>query len=257
MIVIHLLIAFLASLIGSICGVGGGVIMKPILDLLGSDSASAIQFFSTCTVLTMSLYSVIHTLHHKNITFDYHRLIPLSIGSAIGGLLGSTLFHILLEQFDNPNELRIIQSILLGISILMALLYTIYRKNIQEHSINHFLSILCIGLGLGLLSSFLGIGGGPINLIVLFYFFSMSTKEAAISSLFIILFGQITSLLSFFLSGIPEMDVRVLGTMMIGGLLGGIVGRKINKKIDEGIVNQLFISLMIVIIGICIFNIFK
>ena len=85
----------------------------------------------------------------------------------------------------------------------------------------------------------------------------MSTKEAAISSLFIILFGQTTSLLSFFLSGIPEMDVRMLGTMMIGGLLGGIVGRKINKKIDEGIVNQLFIGLMILIIGICIFNIFK
>ncbi|MEI3183290.1 MAG: sulfite exporter TauE/SafE family protein [Lachnospiraceae bacterium] len=40
------------------------------------------------------------------------------------------------------------------------------------------------------MSSFLGIGGGPINLVVLLYFFSMDTKAAAQNSLYIILFSS-------------------------------------------------------------------
>ena len=55
------------------------------------------------------------------------------------------------------------------------------------------------------MSSFLGIGGGPINLVVLFYFFSMETKTAAQNSLYIILFSQITSLLTTLIThSVPE-----------------------------------------------------
>ena len=44
---------------------------------------------------------------------------------------------------------------------------------------------------------------------------------------------------------------------MIGGVLGGTIGSKINKKIDENTVNKLFIFLMVVIIGINIYNAVK
>ena len=46
-----------------------------------------------------------------------------------------------------------------------------------------------MSITLGILSSFLGIGGGPINLVVLFFFFSMDTKTAAQNSLYTILFS--------------------------------------------------------------------
>lgn len=38
------------------------------------------------------------------------------------------------------------------------------------------------GSVLGIFSSFLGIGGGPINLMILSFFFSMDTKTAAFNS---------------------------------------------------------------------------
>ena len=38
-----ILVSFLASVIGSICGVGGGVIIKPVLDAFGIMSVSAIS----------------------------------------------------------------------------------------------------------------------------------------------------------------------------------------------------------------------
>ena len=42
-----------ASVIGGICGIGGGVIIKPVLDAMGVMSVSALQFLSGLTVLGM------------------------------------------------------------------------------------------------------------------------------------------------------------------------------------------------------------
>lgn len=111
---------------------------------------------------------------------------------------------------------------------------------------------------LGILSSFLGIGGGPINLVVLFYFFSMPTKVAAQNSLYIILFSQITSLgNSVVTATIPEFSVFLLLLMAGGGILGGFCGRNINKRIDSHKVDILFMVLMVMIIGINIYNMYR
>ncbi len=99
-----------------------------------------------------------------------------------------------------------------------------------------------IGFALGVMSSFLGIGGGPINLVVLFYFFSMDTKTAAANSLYIIFFSQLSSLLSAVITGsVPEFEWAALVLMVAGGIGGGIVGRSLNRKMDERAVDKLFI----------------
>ena len=56
---ICILVSFLASVIGSICGIGGGVIIKPVLDAWNLYSVSTISFISGCIVLSMSAYSVL------------------------------------------------------------------------------------------------------------------------------------------------------------------------------------------------------
>lgn len=88
------------------------------------------------------------------------------------------------------------------------------------------------------MSAFLGIGGGPINLVVLAYFFSMDTKYAAANSLYIIMFSQFSSFASTILSGtVPEFTPLVLALMVFGGVTGGMVGSKVNKKISSKEVN--------------------
>ena len=49
---LFLLISFLASIIGSICGIGGGILIKPVLEMVGAASVSTISFLSSCTVLS-------------------------------------------------------------------------------------------------------------------------------------------------------------------------------------------------------------
>ena len=54
MSMVAFLVSFLASTAGAICGIGGGVIIKPVLDLFQMASVSTISFLSGCTVLSMS-----------------------------------------------------------------------------------------------------------------------------------------------------------------------------------------------------------
>ena len=50
------------------------------------------------------------------------------------------------------------------------LLYTIYKERIRTLRISNAASCILVGAALGTMSAFLGIGGGPINLVVLFLF---------------------------------------------------------------------------------------
>ena len=56
---VFILVSFLASVIGCICGIGGGVIIKPVLDAFALYSVSTISFMSGCIVLAMTTYSVV------------------------------------------------------------------------------------------------------------------------------------------------------------------------------------------------------
>lgn len=86
----------------------------------------------------------------------------------------------------------------------------------------------------------------------------MQTKTAAENSLYIIFFSQIASIGSTIVKGdIPSFEIGVLVLMIIGGIAGGICGRSINKKIDEKTVDKLFIGLMVVIILINIYNVYR
>lgn len=75
---IYLIVSFLASIAGAICGIGGGVIIKPVLDLCALASVSTISFLSGCTVLSMSCYSVGRNFLSRNNEVDLKIGTPLA-----------------------------------------------------------------------------------------------------------------------------------------------------------------------------------
>lgn len=252
---IYLLVSFLASVIGAICGIGGGVIIKPVLDLCGLASVSTISFLSGCTVLSMSCYSVAKNLSAGESKVDMKTGTPLAIGGAVGGVIGKQMFSAVKAMFANPNTVGAVQAACLALLTIGTLIYTICKDRIRTRQITSLWVCLAIGLALGVLSSFLGIGGGPFNLVILFYFFSMDTKTAAQNSLYIILFSQVTSLLTTLLTrSVPDFQWSALLFMVAGGVGGGMLGRSLNRKLDNAAVDKLFMGLMAVIILISVYN---
>lgn len=253
--VIFFLVALGASAVGAVCGIGGGVIIKPVLDLLHLETVSAISFLSGCTVLTMSCYSVGKSLLAGEKRVSLRTGTPLAAGAAAGGLLGNQLFSLVRALSDTPDRVGAVQAACLAAVTVGTLLYTLNKARIPTYRLRNKWACAAIGLALGCMSSFLGIGGGPINLVALYFFFSMDTKAAAANSLYIIFFSQLCSLLTTLITAsVPEFRWPVLALMAAGGLGGGILGRKLNRRMDGRAVERLFILLMAVIICISLFN---
>lgn len=256
--VMFFLLGSLTSLVGSICGIGGGIILKPVLDAFGMWDAATINFLSGCTVFSMAAWNFGQSAAKKQFDFDMKVTAPMAVGAAIGGIIGKTMFSYAEVALGNDQLLTAIQMIILIVITLATLIYTIKKASIKTLQLTNMGACLAIGVTLGILSSFLGIGGGPFNLMFLGYFFSFSTKKAAQSSLFIILLSQMTSLGQTVLSGIPAgVDMIALIFLAVSGIAGAIGGKTMNKKMDDKAVDKLFIGLILVILALCVYNLVK
>ncbi len=256
---IIILVCFFSSVVGAICGIGGGVIIKPVLDATGVMAVTTVSFLSGCTVLSMSVVSLYKNLKAKHtFVFDKAFATVLALGGVVGGLTGKELYQGIISRLEDSSRVGAVQAFVLMIVTVGTLAYTVRKEKIHTKNVQSRAVIFGIGIILGILSSFLGIGGGPINLVVLFFLFSMETKQAALYSIYVIMFSQISSLLStVFKNNVPPFEPQILILMIACGVLGGLAGSKINKKIENRTVDKLFMGLMAVIICINIYNIFR
>lgn len=252
-----MLIAIVTSIIGSICGIGGGVLIKPVLDAMQIMSVSAISFLAGCTVLSMAVVSVGKSIYAKRAHINKRTTPMLGVGAAVGGVVGKIMFNLIRGTSGDENLVGMVQAILLAAVTLATLVYMLFNdtgKIRTRHVTSLSVSIL-IGLLLGVISSFLGIGGGPINLAVLAFFFSMDAKEAASNSLCVILISQTASLLQTLLThSVPDFNVLYLIVMTAGGVVGGMLGQTINRRLSIRQVGTLFNILLVVVAAVCIYN---
>ncbi len=247
-------ICIAASSIGAVVGAGGGVIIKPLVDLTGFLPVSTVSFCSGCTVLCMSVSSLIRT-RNNGVRLDARIGTVLAIGAAGGGLLGQYIFDFIRLSSNNEKFLGAAQSIILFLIMVVILIYICKKERLPSLHVKSLAPTAFIGLFLGMISAFLGIGGGPLNVALLFLFFSMDAKTAAKTSLYIIIFSQVTSLVMTLASGtVPSFSWPVLISMAAGGVGGALIGAAITKRINNKGVERLMKALILIVMLICIFN---
>ncbi len=249
--ILYLLIALIATIIGGLTGIGGGVIIKPVLDAFAHFDVASINILSSVTIFSMAVVSFIR---HSSNGFKYSKqLLVIAFGAILGGIIGKELFFFLTKNM-NDQGIIIMQS-----SILTLLLLVVLMKNrIKTKYIHSFIIIGFLGILLGTTSSFLGIGGGPINILVLHCFLDMDTKELTISSIFIILLSQLSKLTSVGLTlGYSTFNLDMLIYMIPGGILGGLLGSYLLHKTHSDHIKNIFSIVVVLIIAINIFNIIK
>lgn len=250
-------VSILASAVGAIAGFGGGVIIKPVLDALGLLPVSTISFLSGCTVLAMSVSSLIKN-RNDGVNLNLKTSTPLALGSVMGGIIGKAMFQFVRENFHNENVLGFVQAVCLVTITAGVFVYVLNKSKVRSYKIDNAFMCVVIGTLLGIISSFLGIGGGTSNVAVLFFFFSMDAKEAAKNSIYIIMFSQIASIITAVLKNtVPVFEINHLIFMMLGGVSGGIIGSMISKRLDSALVEKLLKACLVFVILTNLYNVFK
>ncbi len=256
-VLIYFFISIIASVVGAISGIGGGVIIKPLLDLISPMSVASVGFLSGSTVLSMTASSLIRN-RKSDIKLDKRIGSQMAAGAIVGGLIGKFLFDMIKAAHSNELVIGVTQSSLLLLMTAGVFVFTLNKEKIKPLHIKNSGFCLLTGIILGCFASFLGIGGGPINLAVLYFFFAMDSKRAALTSLYIIFFSQVANLIfTFSGSNIPPFNLLTLVLMIVGGISGGMIGSKLLGRMTHKDVDRLFCVVMAIIICICIYNIVK
>lgn len=253
----NFLISLSATTTGAISGIGGGIIIKPLYDAFSGMSLSTINFMSGCTVFAMSIVSLLKS-RNSGVKLDKVRSTILALGAAIGGIIGKQLFQVTKDLFKSDNLIGALQAVILIFMTIYVFYFIKNKEKIKMKNIQNKLISALIGFLLGMVSAFLGIGGGPINIAILAYFFNMDSKTCSLNSIYIIFFSQTTSLLTTFITGkIPVYNPLNLTFMIIGGICGGFLGSVISKKLSNKGVDKIFSIVLVVILLICTYNFFK
>ncbi len=267
------LVVIIASIVGAIAGIGGGVIIRPVLDAFGYFNAVEItNMISTFCVVFGTSTSIIRHITSKTKIENWKTAVFLGIGAVIGGILGQFLFSFV-KASSNADVLKIIQS---GILIALLLFVIIYQQIFLPKGkvlhVKNFIITIIIGLFLGVCSTFLGIGGGPINVAVLLLFFGMDMKQAAISSLITIIFSQLSKLVMAAFDGTfvtifsnlstnldnlntnPDSIWWIFLVILVPiSIIGSLIGTYLNKKMTNKGVAIVYMATTVAIILINIY----
>ncbi len=255
--IIYFIITFVATTVCSLTGMGGGVIIKPIMDVIGEFNVQTIGVICSITVFSMALVSILKHLKTKT-EIPYDTALPLTIGSVFGGILGEKIFSLIISLLNADDIVKIIQNIILSFLILLVFIYMKNKHRIKSKNLKGVFPALLTGLSLGMCSAFLGIGGGPINVSVIVFLFSLPIKTATVCSLLTILFSQSSKLTTIaFTRGFAELDFAVVLVMVIAAIIGGFLGAYFNKKLSEKTVEKSFNCIVLVVLGLTIFNIIR
>ena len=255
-IIIYSIIVLGATMIGAITGLGGGIIIKPAFDFVGIDTTSMISVYSTVAVFTMCLVSI---YKRSKQGFHVHKQIALGLafGSIIGGKIGDVIFLQAVDSWGS-QAVSATQSVILFLLIGGIILFTINKERIRTLEVTNLVAIVTIGLTVGIISVYLGIGGGPLNIALLVYFFSMKAKDAAAYSILMIFFAQIIKMGTVIRDFEKYNNVSlVILAIAIFAVLGGWIGTKIQSKLTHEAVEKLYLGLMGILVLMTAFNVFK
>ena len=232
---LYFIISLFSTIIGAIVGIGGGLIIRPLLANIGVTKSLA-SFTSSVVVLSMTVVTLLTYMKH-GAKIEVKKLFLLASGSIIGGFIGGTLLKYVNENFIDMSYIFM---------LLLVLLSVIFREKIPEINIKNPLGQIIIGIITGGLSGFFGIGGGPFQVTALIVFFGEDPREAAIDSVFITFLTTLSSLTKYTMNG--YMDFSIALFMIPAAIIGGYAGSKINRKISSNKVSAIFIASVLFII---------
>ncbi|HEX5520011.1 MAG TPA: sulfite exporter TauE/SafE family protein [Candidatus Nitrosocosmicus sp.] len=254
--IIGFFLSVIAGLIGSMIGIGGGIIISPFLSYID---------YLPSQISSTSLISVFSTSLSSSIVFIRKKLISNKVGLILSIFsIPGTYFGVLLSKMFSLSEFKFYFAfILLGTSLYLVLKSRFKKKNnllnsaytFENHSnLKNFyfrLSlIIFFSFFAGILSSSFGIGGGIIYVPSLIIFLEFNMNQAAATSQFALLFTSFSGLLFYIYYGYPNYGMGFI--LSIGSLLGGLAGSKLSSKVSSNSLQKIF-SIILIIVSIKLF----
>ncbi len=230
---------FIIATLYSSVGFGGGSSYLALLSLF------AFSFFfirSNALVCNLLVVSGSTYLFYKNGHFSIKDFLPFIITSIPMAFLGA-LFKLDEKVFF----------ILLGITLILSaisLFYQTFSKNVSKSKVYPKYMSYVLGIGIGLLSGLVGIGGGIFLAPLLHHLrWGKPVKIAALSAFFILV-NSISGLAGLLLSDTLEVSWHITLVLLFAVLLGGQLGVRFSLKKASPKAIRIGTAILVILVGL-------
>lgn len=219
------LIGLIGGFLSGLLGLGGGVVLLPLLTFIGGVPLKLATGTDLVHVLIASATAILS--HYRRGMVDLKAGVTVGTAGVAGGLMGSFLSVSL-----STRSLQLIYLFVVGLAIILLFIpLKLDDQTYQKGNFNQAAGIV-MGIGVGSLAGLLGIGGGFIIIPIMTYFLKIPLRVTIGTSLLIILISSVGTLGAKIKVGHvdPFLTFLVISGSVIGALLGAHLSRKTPVK---------------------------
>jgi uncharacterized protein len=241
------IVGFAAGFVGALSGIGGGIIVTPVLALyFGLPLRQSIGTSLVAVITTSTASSSIHVQRH---TTDIKLGMTLELATTMGAAVTAYL-----AAYVNRSAIGLLFSAFLyysAVSLLRKAWTTRHQapmrptgiEAIPDYKPKHYTVGLGGSLIAGGLSGLLGIGGGPIKVPIMYLFMGIPLLVATATSNFMI--GVTAAASSFVYYRRGDIRVDVAAALCVGVFAGSLFGARLAPKIRARYVSLLLVAIML------------
>ena len=236
----------LAALIGvslGVLGSGGSIVTLPVLVYIAHVPAKEAVGMSMAIVGATSLFGAF--IHWRRGNVDTRAALIFSLFGMAGAFLGSTGTHLL-----SKKALLLLFS---GVMLIVGSLMLRGGPRLDKYRVCHIPRCMLVGFVVGLLTGFLGVGGGFLIVPALMLTAGLDTRMAGGTSLAVIALNAATGLLGQL--RYVSIDWTLLAGFLVFAFAGMLAGLAFARRLPENLLRRLFaIALIALALVIALVN---
>jgi len=248
--VLLVILGFAAGLLGALTGIGGGVLLSPILALyFGIPIRQAIGTSLVAVITTSAASSSVHLQRHTtDIRLGMTLELATSFGAAVTAYLVGYFNRNLLEGIFAAFLLYSAITLLRGGKLTPedesspAVAAVNGETVIPLYEPKRYSLGLAASLVAGALSGLLGIGGGPIKVPVMMIFMNVPLMVATATSNFMIGVTAAASAMVYYRRG--DILVQIAAPLAVGVFVGSLLGARLAPRVHKKVVVYLLVAVM-------------
>ncbi len=236
-------IGFVVGFLVGLTGIGGGILMTPLLIFLGVEPIIAVGTDLLYAAITKIVGTI---LHNKKGNINFNIALKLFLGSLPAIIIGSIVLR-LVDRCEINYFLTIILGVILIITSVINLKGRFVKKICFTSSV-----LVFIGFLVGLIVQFTSVGSGVLITLALTNFTKLSPRSVVGTSIF---YGVLlTSLSALSHISLGNVDYKLALSLILGTIPGVYVGTHMNSNIPQDKLKR-FINLVILFMGIYILGV--
>lgn len=246
------------GILSGMLGIGGGTVMVPIFRLAFDMSAIMSTATSLFTIIPTSISGAVSHIRAKTC------IVSLGVAAGIGGACTSPL-GVWLATISPPWLIMAAAAIIIGYSAISMLRKALKMKPAKVPAVSdeaeavqgqaagavdgkltrkQLLIGAGIGLGAGLASGYVGVGGGFIMVPLMLSLIGISMKKASGTSLIAVMILAIPGVIEQGILGNINYTAGIM--VAIGSIPGAVIGARLVRKVPERILRFIFGGFLIV-----------